>query len=211
MGFAFSYAIAFYAKGTFGITEKSIAAKLQNQVVKEGDIIFQTSRSGQSKAIQLATQSVYSHMGVIFKLEDDFYVFEAVQPVKFTLLESWIKRGKDGHFVLKRLKNSDELLTPQNIEKMKVIGKSFLNKNYDGTFEWSDEKMYCSELVWKIYNRGIDVNIGELQTLKEFDLTHQAVKEKIKQRYGDNIPWEEKVISPARMFNAEQLYTILEN
>lgn len=32
---------------------------------KNGDIIFQTSKSNQSKAIQLATDSKYSHMGII--------------------------------------------------------------------------------------------------------------------------------------------------
>ena len=36
-------------------------------IIKEGDIIFQTSTSSQSKAIQLATHSKYSHVGIIFK------------------------------------------------------------------------------------------------------------------------------------------------
>lgn len=35
---------------------------------EEGDIIFQTSMSSQSQAIQLATHSPYSHMGVLFKI-----------------------------------------------------------------------------------------------------------------------------------------------
>jgi hypothetical protein len=32
---------------------------------RNGDIIFHTSRSAQSVAIQLATQSRYSHMGIV--------------------------------------------------------------------------------------------------------------------------------------------------
>ncbi len=36
-------------------------------IIKEGDIIFQTSLSSQSKAIQLATNSKYSHIEIIFK------------------------------------------------------------------------------------------------------------------------------------------------
>src|SRR5437867_163185 len=26
---------------------------------------------------------------------------------------------------------------------------------YDLTFEWSDDKIYCSELVWKVYERAL--------------------------------------------------------
>jgi len=32
----------------------------------DGDIIFQVSKSAQSRAIQLATKSKYSHVGIVF-------------------------------------------------------------------------------------------------------------------------------------------------
>lgn len=62
------------------------------QKVKIGDIIFQTSKSNQSKAIQLATNSKYSHMGIIYKINGQVFVYEAVQPVKLTALTKWINR-----------------------------------------------------------------------------------------------------------------------
>jgi hypothetical protein len=34
---------------------------------KNGDLIFQISTSGQSKAIQLATHSKYSHCGILYQ------------------------------------------------------------------------------------------------------------------------------------------------
>jgi hypothetical protein len=34
---------------------------------------------------------------------------------------------------------------------MKHIGEEFTGKNYDMTFEWSDNNIYCSELIWKVY------------------------------------------------------------
>lgn len=79
--------------------------------IKNGDLIFQTSLSEQSKAIQLATKSKYSHCGIIYKDGNDFYVFEAVQPVKRTPLDTWISRGQGGKYVIKRLKNADRILT----------------------------------------------------------------------------------------------------
>ena len=66
-------------------TEREVKSKTGNDEIQNGDLIFQTSRSLQSKAIQLATNSKYSHCGLIFKDGKDFYVFEAVQPVKRTL------------------------------------------------------------------------------------------------------------------------------
>jgi len=86
-----------------------------------------------------------------------------------------------------------------------------MGKNYDLYFEWSDSRIYCSELVWKIYKYGAGVEIGKLEKLSDFDLTHKAVKQKIKERYGDKVPKDEIVISPASMYNSDKLVTIFEN
>ena len=182
-----------------------------NNEIKNGDIIFQTSLSGQSKAIQLATKSKYSHCGLIYKVGNEFYVFEAVQPVKLTPLEKWIARGKDAKYVIKRLKNADQVLTPSTLIKMKKVGDQFDQKNYDLTFEWSDDKIYCSELIWKIYQRATGIEIGKLEKLGDFDLTNKLVKQKMKERYGDKIPMDEIVISPAAIFDSELLTTVKSN
>lgn len=179
--------------------------------LRDGDIIFQTSKSSQSKAIQLATNSKYSHMGILYKSDGQFYVYEAVQPVKLTKLADWIKRGENLHYVVKRLKDSDKLLTQEKLKRMKDFGDTFKGKRYDLYFEWSDDKIYCSELVWKIYKEALDVEIGALQELREFDLTSDIVRTKMKERYGDKIPMDEKVISPAAMFASDKLLTVREN
>ena len=179
-----------------------------NKTIKNGDIIFQTSKSSQSKAIQLATKSKYSHMGIIYKIDNEFFVFEAVQPVKLTPLKTWIKRGENSYYVIKRLKNADEILTKDALSKLKKIGESFRGKPYDIYFEWSDEKIYCSELVWKMYKEAINIEIGKLQNLSEFDLENKIVRNKLSERYGNDIPLMEKVISPGSMFNSNLLYTV---
>ncbi len=185
--------------------------KSDNNEFMSGDIIFQTSESNQSKAIQIATKSRYSHMGIIYLQDNEYYVFEAVQPVKLTLLTDWIKRGENEHYVVKRLKNSKEVLTSKKLSDMKVIGNRFLGKNYDLYFEWSDERIYCSELVWKIYKEALGIEVGELETLQDFDLTNEVVTEKLRERYGNNIPNNELVISPASMFKSKKLQTIYQN
>ena len=190
------------------IVQNEQAINLTNY--KNGDIIFQTSKSNQSKAIQLATKSKYSHMGIIYENDGQFFVYEAVQPVKLTPLTEWINRGENGHYVIKRLKNADQILTNSTMTKMKQIGEQFKGKPYDIYFEWSDDKIYCSELVWKIYQQATNIEIGQLEQLSDFDLSDNIVKAKMKERYGSNIPMDEKVISPAAMFNSDKLITIEE-
>jgi len=52
---------------------------VDNSGFHNGDIIFQTSRSSQSKAIQLATNSKYSHMGIIYELMGSFMFTKATR------------------------------------------------------------------------------------------------------------------------------------
>jgi len=179
--------------------------------LRDGDIIFHTSRSAQSVAIQKATGSKYSHMGIIFFRDGQPYVFEAIRTVQYTPLQQWIARGDGGHYVVKRLRDADRLLTPAAIKKLRQAASQFAGKPYDLIFEWSDSRIYCSELVWKIYQRGLGLQIGELQRLKAFDLSHPAVQAKMRERYGSKVPLEEEVISPAAMFAARSLQVIADN
>ena len=185
------------------------ARATREEQIEDGDIIFQTSLSAQSKAIQQATNSKYSHCGIIYKNNGKFYVYEAAEIVKLTPLEEWVARGKDGHYVIKRLRIANQILTFNTLKKMKEEGAKLLGKSYDSAFDWSDEKIYCSELVWKIYKRGAEVEVGKLQYLRDFDLTGEEVEQKLKERYGDKIPKDEVVISPASIFNSSMLETVI--
>jgi len=178
--------------------------------LRDGDIIFQTSRSGQSLAIRQATHSRYSHMGIIFLRDGKPYVYEAAKTVRYTPVKEWIARGVDGHYVVKRLRDSGKL-APDYAARLRRAAEAFQGKPYDLTFEWSDERIYCSELVWKIYQRGVGVRIGRLQKLRDFDLTAPAVKAKMKERYGERVPLEEDVISPGEMFDSGLLELVAED
>ena len=179
--------------------------------LRDGDIIFHTSRSSQSIAVQKATHSPYSHMGMIFFRRGEPYVYEAIGPVQYTPLPRWIARGDGGHYVVKRLRQADRLLTPQAQAKLRRAAGRFQGKPYDLTFEWSDERIYCSELVWKIYDRALGVRIGRTQQLRDFDLTDPAVIAKMQQRYGDRVPLQETVISPGEMFAADALVVVAQH
>lgn len=175
----------------------------------EGDIILQTSRSAQSRAIQLATHSRFSHVGLLHADRGRFSVYEAVGPVRLTPVDEWVARGEGGHFVVLRLKDADQRLTPETLHRMQDVGRRFGGKPYDFAFGWSDDRIYCSELVWKIYKEGAGVELGALQRLGDFDLTSPLVERALHERYGDRIPLDEPVISPGAIAESPLLAEVV--
>lgn len=179
-------------------------------VYENGDIIFQTSRSSQSSAIQAATGSEYSHCGMVFD-EDGLYVYEAVQPVKMTPLREWTARGKGGKFVVKRLRDTAPLQNARAYKTFCEAAHVFFQKEYDLTFEWSDDKVYCSELVWKTYKNGLGIALCPTRKLRDFNLAAPEVRNSMKARYGTHIPLDETVVSPKDIFESTLLTTVYHN
>jgi len=175
------------------------------QPLRDGDIIFQTSRSAQSAAIQRATHSPYSHVGLVFMRGGKPFVYEAIATVRYTPLAEWIARGACGHYVVKRLERP---LASADVAKLRQAAEVFEGRPYDLYFEWSDQRIYCSELVWKIYDRALGIKLGELQKLREFDLNDPAVRAKMRERYGSDMPLDEPVISPGAQFDSAALVTV---
>ncbi|MEM6883955.1 MAG: YiiX family permuted papain-like enzyme [Verrucomicrobiota bacterium] len=176
----------------------------ENQNLQDGDIIFQRMQSSQCVAIEAATDSQYTHLGLIFMEDGKPFVYEAVQPVRKTPLQAWIQQGRDHHYVVKRLRDYESV----NFQAVKQQAAAMLGKNYDALFGWSDNRIYCSELVWKAYQRGADIEVGTLRQLEDFNLEHATVKQLMRQRYGDDVPLKMTVISPADIFDSEKLITV---
>ena len=176
-----------------------------------GDILFQDLATAQGQAVQLATGSDYTHCGLVFEVDDHFMVYEAVGPVRTITLDEWIAQGVDGKVVAMRLDTLYGYLTPEALKHMRTVGESHLGKSYDGVFNWSDTEIYCSELVWKIYSEGFGLNLIPLRPLADYDLSHPAVKEKLVERYGDSIPFQEPVVSPGDLADSKMLLTVYQN
>ena len=189
---------------------KKTAQNSLTDKIQDADIIFQTSESSQCEAVRIATNSKFSHCGIIYKINGDLFVFEAVQPVKLTPLSDWINHGKDHKFGVKRLKNADKVLNEATLQKMKDYSQKFMGKEYDAYFDWTDTRIYCSELVWKIYKNGANIELSKLKELKDFNLTDKRVQKILKERYGNNIPLEEKVVAPSDLVDSDLLKTIID-
>lgn len=172
---------------------------------QDGDLIFQHSASAQSTAVQQATNSYYSHCGIIFYMEGKPFVFEAIEPVGVRSLEAWIASGKDQKYAVYRLKNQS--LTASQLSAMKTYLKAQLDKHYDSGFNWSDKEMYCSELVFKTY-KCIGVELCKPKALRDFNLESPQVKRIMQQRYGNSIPYDEPMVSPGQIAESNLLFQV---
>lgn len=176
-----------------------------------GDLIFQSSNSGQSAAVQLATHSIYTHCGILFQENGKWMVYEAVQPVRKVPVEEWTAAGQNGFYIVRRLKNADSLLSENKIAAMKASAMKRLGRDYDIYFSWDEERLYCSELVWKVYQEGAGIEVGARKKMRDYDLTSPVVKKIMKQRYGNKPPLDEFMISPQDVFESDKLVTTIEH
>jgi hypothetical protein len=175
------------------------------QQFQDGDLIFQHSASAQSTAVQLATNSNYSHCGIIFYLDGKPYVFEAIEPVGVRSLADWIDSGADQNYAVYRLK--DKSLSAAQLNQMKAYLKSQIGKHYDLGFNWSEREMYCSELAFKAY-QATGIELCRPKALRDFNLESPQVRRIMQQRYGAEIPYDEPMVSPGQLSESALLYKV---
>jgi len=150
----------------------------EEPVFESGDLIFQTSGSNQSYAIMWASKSLFSHVGVIEREGDKFYVLEAIGKVSRTPIKKWIKRGRLGRYAVYRL----DKLTAANRAAVVNAAKAYLGRPYDLYFHSGNREIYCSELVSMAFkDAGFD--FGKYQKVRELDVDNAIVRRLVRQRW----------------------------
>lgn len=181
-----------------------------DQELKVGDIIFHKSRSQQSKAIKEASGSDWTHVGILISKNGEWYVAEAVGPVVSTKLTNFINRGKNKDYKIYRFKHFDaDTMKTKLIEAIKQQ-----NKPYDIYFEFSDEKTYCSELVYKAMLSVTGHELGQIQKFKDLKLDGRHVKDLIRLRLTEQsreLDPEEFIITPVSQMLDPNLTLIKES
>jgi hypothetical protein len=152
------------------------------------------------------TSSRWTHMGVVLVEPKGARVLEAASPVKLTPLSDWIARGREGRYVVKRLRDVENRLTPSVEKSMRALAGRWLGLPYDVRFRWDDDALYCSELAYKLYARGAGIELGRMQRASDMNLDDERVKKAIQARFGKTkLDPNEPVVTPDSIFNDEQL------
>lgn len=164
-----------YAGQTFG-EEKAPERATGNAGLLAGDIVFQDSspHSGQGEAIKALTRSQWSHCGIYFSREGGrAVVIDGNGKEGAVDWETWRLRGDKGTYAAYRLRNA---LSAQQVEKLWGEAVRLDQRPYDKKFAWGEQEIYCSELVWKAFHKAFQIEVGQLQRLRDFDLRSPLAK-----------------------------------
>ena len=177
--------------------------------VRDGDLVFHHSDSAQSAFLEQATGSRWTHVGVVTIGRSGPEVLEAVEPVKLTPLATWAARASDGRIAIRRLARADEVLTVEIGATMRALGQRWLGGHYDSRFAWSDDRLYCSELVHKLFLVA-GVALGTPHPMRDFDLSNPAVRAAAEARFGLPLPLDEPVVAPVDVYLDPELVSVCE-
>jgi len=167
---------------------------------QEGDIAFQSlPHNSLIDAIEGSTGSPFSHCGILRRVGGEWFVIEAIGPVKETPLAAWIAQARDQRYTVFRLKASFRAKIPSFIQ----AAQTYEGLPYDIHYDMDDAAIYCSELIYKAFRKSTGEELGHLQTLGE--LRWQPYTQVIKQIEGGKLPLDRKMITPRSLSEATQL------
>ncbi len=175
----------------------------------EGDIIFIQSQTQQAAALREATESVWTHVGLMIKQNSKWIVAEAIGPLKFTPLADFIARSKNKSYRIYRFKH----FNPQTMSSALKAALPKYNKPYDIYFEWSQERIYCSELTYHVMKDVTGFDLGRMQKMKEMKLDGPYVKALIEKRLtdiGKELDLEEDIVTPVSQMQDDEV-TLIES
>jgi len=167
---------------------------------EQGDILFQSLPMGRLvDAIEGATDSPYSHCGIIVQQNGQWMVLEAFDGVSATPLRTWLRRGRGGSFAAYRLK---EDLRP-NIPSTLAAAREHLGKKYDTRYQPGGEEVYCSELIYLAYQSATGDSLG--QTVRLEQLNWKPFRSLIEEMEGGPPPLDREIITPRDLASSPQL------
>ena len=96
-------------------------------------------------------------------------------------------------------------LTSAQLQQIRRRCAGLSGRRYDHAYRWSDDKQYCSELVWKAYHAaGIDLSTPrKASTFLSFKLLPDKTINRIGKKKG--ISLDEPMVSPSGLINSKYL------
>ena len=158
---------------------------------QEGDVLMQSlPHSELADAIETASRSPWSHCGILVKREGRWQVAQALTDVHYTPLIEYLIQCRDLSVTSFRVKG----LTKEEKARLQPGIAKLLGKPYDINYEPDDRKIYCSELVWKVYDRELGVHFGEWEAFGT--LNWKPVEAFVRRVERGKLPLERMMITP---------------
>lgn len=148
--------------------------------LRNGDLLFQSLHCGPlCEELEAALQTPYSHLGIVYFDPQGIRIIESTDRVKLTPLKEWLAQTRNNSVEIFRLRKSSQKLGYGEAIVNSALQE--LGKPYDDDWEWDNQKLYCSELVWKTFFAALKI---KLSTPKDyFDELNNAANKLFWQGY----------------------------
>lgn len=177
---------------------------------RSGDLIFTAVDSYSYRKIAADTLTWSSHIGIIFKEEAQWVVYESRIPRStITPLCDFIGRSMEEMVEVKRF---NKPLARKTIKILETAAFDRLGYYYHTGFDYDNKnRMFCSKYVFDVFQEaGIDV--GLIETLEEL-LNRNPEADLVfwTRWYLGSIPWERRTVTPASQIKDDKFITVFEN
>jgi len=188
----------------YGATVAATYAAIAKYEPQDGDVIFQSLPYGPVVwAIEGVTKSPYSHCGIVGQRDGQWLVYEAIGTVHITPLKNFLWRGRGGGFAVYRLGAEHRQHIPETLR----CCEKYLGRPYDIRYRMDDEKIYCSELIYKAFRDATGgQQLGELVHFGDMNWGPYDVL--IRQIEGGPVPVDREMITPRDLAKARQLQPV---
>lgn len=133
-------------------------AQAPKTLLKEGDLVFQDLDCGPlCDAIEAVTEGYkgrdFSHVAIIIKENNRLRAVEAIgTEVRSISIDSlFLRTPSKNKYLIMRLNDEYQHLS-KNISKNSL---KYIGKKYDDRFIMNNDSLYCSELVYEVFNASI--------------------------------------------------------
>ena len=171
-----------------------------------GDFVFQSlPHNPLIDAIEGSSGSPFSHCGIVKRCDEEkahgnkWMVIEAIGPVKETQLAHWIAQGRGSAYVAFRLRDPLAKKVPAII----AAAQKYEGRPYDIHYDMDDEKIYCSELLYKAVRDATGTKLGKIRKLGE--LNWQPYEKVIRHIENGGLPLDREMITPRDFSEAPEL------
>ncbi len=171
--------------------------------LQPGDVVFQDSGSSQSAIIREVTRSPWSHVGVVVPHRGRLEVLEASGTVRWTAFPDWRARARGAVLV----RRSRRPLRASDVAALVRVAATLEGRPYDARFEWGDRRIYCSELVYLLYERALGRRLVTPQRWRELRLGPRG-EALARRRLGRTPHPNARVVTPAALAEAASLVTV---
>ncbi|HSV43882.1 MAG TPA: YiiX/YebB-like N1pC/P60 family cysteine hydrolase, partial [Candidatus Bathyarchaeia archaeon] len=125
-----------------------------------------------------------------------------IGPVKKTPINEWIARGIRDEFTVVRLREEYQDMIPVMIQ----AAQAYQGRPYDIQYEWDDQKIYCSELLYKAVRDASGMALAEFERLG--DMNWQPHEKIIRELSGGKLPLDRLMITPDAIAFSDKVRTI---